>query len=325
VPIRIAKSVVLFRSKAFEDALAYIISLYDDPNKRCHIVTMSMGGAPTRDWAKLVNKVYDKGVFMVTAAGNNFGGVSPRTLVYPARFNRVVAACGVTYDLSPYYKVGGFPNVKIMQGNYGPHRFMRTAIAAFTPNVPWAKFGCKDKVSLSGAGTSSATPQIASAAALYYQKYYKEIESLAEGWQKVEIIRKALFTSASKGNHGVDFELYFGNGILKANEMLKFVPSATGLKKENRDSTFLPVLRLFGEIVTSESVFEPSDIEEEMYNLEIQQLILNSEELQQFLSNEEREIKELSLEDRRKLAELIISLPEASQALKNQLKKFLVL
>ncbi|MBO9701174.1 MAG: S8/S53 family peptidase [Sporocytophaga sp.] len=323
VPIRIASSVVLFRSKAFEEALEYIITLYDNPHNRCHVITMSMGGAPTRDWAKLVNKAYDKGIIIVTAAGNNFGGVTPRTLVYPARFNRVIAACGVTYDYTPYFKFDFIPNVKIMQGNYGPRRFMRTAIAAFTPNLPWAMFGCTDKVSLSGAGTSSATPQIASAIALYYQTYYKEIEALSEGWQKVEIVRKALFTSAFAGNAGVDTELYFGKGIVKASDMLLIPPKVEGLKKEEKDTTFFPILRLLSEIVTSEFFIESSDVEEDMYNLEIQQLILTSQDLQSFLKNEEIKLDELSIENKKVFIKIIIDLPEASNSLRNHLRKML--
>ena len=54
-----------------------------------------------------------------------------------------------------------------MAGNYGPNSKMRTAIAAFTPNVPWARFGCPQIVDLNGAGTSAATPQVAAAAATW--------------------------------------------------------------------------------------------------------------------------------------------------------------
>ena len=37
-------------------------------------------------------------MFIVTAAGNNYGNLPTRNIVYPARFNRVVAACGVMAD-----------------------------------------------------------------------------------------------------------------------------------------------------------------------------------------------------------------------------------
>lgn len=322
VPVRIAHSVVLFKSRAFEKALEYIIGLHSDPSKRCHIITMSMGGAPTRNWANLVNKAYDLGIFIVTASGNNFGGVTPRTLVYPARFNRVIAACGATHDKTPYYKFDLLPHLKIMQGNYGPRRMMRTAVAAFTPNVPWARYGCEHKVDISGAGTSSATPQVAATAALYYQKYFSQIEALQFGWQKVEVIRKALFASAADGSSD-DKELYFGKGTIRATDMLGIEPESTGLKQEEKDSIFLPVLGLLADIIFSESFIKISDAETEMYELEIQQLILQSAELQQFLDYEEKRLENLSPEERREFIRTIIGLPQASEALKKFLERML--
>ncbi len=135
VPIRVSRSVMLWKNKAFVDALEYVISLYDTPN-RIHIVTMSMGGMPSKAWADVINRAYEKGIFIVTAAGNNIGRATPSTLVYPARFERITAACGVTYDFSPYYKPFGIRDIKVMEGNFGPRKAMKKAIAAFTPNVP---------------------------------------------------------------------------------------------------------------------------------------------------------------------------------------------
>ena len=54
-----------------------------------------MGGLALQAWADAVNALYELGIFIVTAAGNNFGNLPTRNIVYPARFKRVVAACGV--------------------------------------------------------------------------------------------------------------------------------------------------------------------------------------------------------------------------------------
>ena len=48
---------------------------------------------------------------------------------------------------------------------------MDTALAAYTPNMPWAEINCPTIVDMDGAGTSAATPQVAAAAALWLQKY----------------------------------------------------------------------------------------------------------------------------------------------------------
>src|SRR5262249_59891540 len=109
---------------------------------RVQVVTMSMGGLPSRAWAEAVNALYDAGVFVVTAAGNNYGNMPSHLIVYPARFNRVVAACGVMADNKPYADL----KANLMAGDYGPPEKMVTAIAAYTPNVPWARFGEPDIV-----------------------------------------------------------------------------------------------------------------------------------------------------------------------------------
>ncbi|GAB3695290.1 S8/S53 family peptidase [Spirosoma flavus] len=319
VPIRIAKSVVLFRSRNFVQALDYVISLYDNPETRCHVVTMSMGGLASRAWADVVNRAYEKGIFLVSAAGNNFGRLSPRTLVYPARFGRVVAACGVTFDGSPYYH----PNapLKVMQGNFGPRRHMNSAIAAFTPNIPWAKIGCGNVVSLAGAGTSSATPQVAAAAALYCLRYHDELAAMPHGWQRVEAIRHALFTSARPviaPGFDDDVTLYFGTGVLRAADALEVIPNVTHLQQTPADTVSFPLLRLLVGYVTLEVIPMPDDEEErKMFETEIQQLIQQSARLQQLLDNEEKQPDELSHDEQREFLNTILAMPEVSERLKN--------
>ena len=95
IPIRVANSVVLFRNSAIAKAFDYVHSLFSDKAKRAHVITMSMGGLALQAWADAVNTLYELGIFIVTAAGNNFGNLPTRNIVYPARFKRVVAACGV--------------------------------------------------------------------------------------------------------------------------------------------------------------------------------------------------------------------------------------
>ena len=108
--------------------------------------------------------------------------------MHPARYKRVVAACGVMADGRPYADLG----LNIMAGNYGPPSKMQTAMAACTPNVPRARLGCNSIVDHNGKGTSAATPRIAAAAALWIQTFKKQWEQHPEGWMKVEVVRKAL-------------------------------------------------------------------------------------------------------------------------------------
>src|SRR5258708_8768408 len=90
-----------------------------------------------------------------------------RNIVFPARFGRVVAACGVMADGKPYADL----EIRLMAGNYGPEPQMKTAIAAPTPNVPWARWGFTAIIDFGRQGTSAPTPRSAPAAALRQQRH----------------------------------------------------------------------------------------------------------------------------------------------------------
>jgi hypothetical protein len=330
VPIRIARSVVLFKSGAFVRAMEYILNELNGPDSnastRIHVITMSMGGLPSNAWADVVNQVYEKGIFMVTAAGNNFDKLPTRTMVYPARFNRVVAACGVTYDGSPYAKPPFGGSVHIMEGNYGPQALMKTAVAAFTPNVPWATWRFGDIVGIRGDGTSSATPQVASAAALYYSLHYDELQALPEPWMRVEAIRHALFSTTKKeindhdGDFTADYKKYFGNGILQARAMLDVNVSRPAPEaKQPPDRVSLPFLRLILGLRAIEETPDES-AEDAMLETELVQLILSTPQLQDLLGNEEKDLSSLDRDEQLKFAGIVIDDTGASDRLKERMR-----
>ena len=311
IPCRISNSVVLFKASSFARALQYLIDL-NNSGTRIHAISMSMGGVPSQLWADTINAAYDAGIIVVTAAGNNFNGLPTRKLVYPARFNRVIAACGVTYDYAPYYikKLGE------MQGNWGPQKNMKKAMAAFTPNTPWAMMNRKT-ISFSGAGTSSATPQIAAAAACYYKKYHNELDKL-EPWMRVEAIRKALYSTALKKvtKADEDYSVYFGNGILQAAAALKIPVRANGLvKSEKDDIPFLPVLSIIfkgrAPVVSQEM---------KMFNVELAQLVMTHEDLSKLMYNEEKDFVKLSPKRKKEFLDAVVTKKEASKKLKEFIK-----
>ena len=215
---------MLFRNSAIAKAFDYVHQLFSDPATRAHVITMSMGGLASQAWAEAVNALYDLGIFIVTAAGNNFGHLPVNSIVYPARFGRVVAACGVMADGKPYADLP----LTILAGNYGPSSKMDTAMAAYTPNTPWAKLGCQSLIDYDGRGTSSATPQIASAAALWIQNFKGDWETkYPEGWMRVEAVRKALFETARLENNSLHEQL--GRGILQAMTPVRSAGGSCGL------------------------------------------------------------------------------------------------
>ncbi|MEO6693196.1 MAG: S8/S53 family peptidase, partial [Saprospiraceae bacterium] len=87
---RISPTVVLFKTSAFAKALNYITDLHFS-GQRIDVVSMSMGGAPSKAWTEAVNRAYMAGITIVCAAGNHFNGLPTKHLVFPARYGRVIA------------------------------------------------------------------------------------------------------------------------------------------------------------------------------------------------------------------------------------------
>ena len=95
--MRIADWVVRFTTSTMVQGFDYARA------KGAQVLSMSMGGLSSSALVDAVNLAYDHGVVMVTAAGNNFAGVpSPKSIVFPARYQRVLAACGVMADGRAY-------------------------------------------------------------------------------------------------------------------------------------------------------------------------------------------------------------------------------
>lgn len=292
VPVRVADSVVLLRTSSLAQALAYAAA------QRSDVVTLSMGGLPTRAWAEAVDAAYEAGVTICAAAGNHIGPVPPRRLVYPARYPRAIAVCGVMANGKPYADLAG----RTLEGSFGPTSAMAKALATYTPNIPWARFGCAEIVRLNGEGTSAATPQAAAAAALWIEKH-KAV--LPRDYQRVEAVRNALFLAAKNAG---DKE-HFGNGFLRAADALKIQP-VLNLPKSARSSNSFAFLRL----VTGLGVAEAPP-REEMLNLEIAQRWLVNERLQEIVPDPEAAAALLG-EDLRRFMEAIIEDPGASLALR---------
>lgn len=296
LPLRIADRVVLLRTRAFAEALKYAT------DNNCDVVTMSMGGLPSNLWSDVVNDAYLRGVCIVAAAGNNANGIPTRNLVYPARYDRVIAVCGAMADGSPYAHLNGLTT---LEGNFGPDSRMGSAIAAYTPNIPWPVYPCDKKIRLDGEGTSSATPQIAAAAALWMEKYKA---MLPRDWRRVEAVRYALFSTAkSKGD-----KKHFGNGILQAAKALNVRPDLNRQQSKSNSDWFA-----FFRVMTGLGIVEPST-RERMFNLELAQLWFLNKELQGFVQDPEATL-ELDLPTLKEVMEFVIANENASVALRQHL------
>jgi hypothetical protein len=326
VPLRIGNSVVQLTTSAVAQGIAYAASLCDDEATRVHVMSMSMGGVASAAWADAVNRAYEAGIVFVAAAGNNisagwFGGFPTRHIVYPARFRRVIAACGVMADRRPYYGL----RTGTMQGNWGPEGAMASALAAFSPNIAWARWGCEKIVRMNGEGTSSATPQIAAAAALYLQKHADRLFDVGrypEPWMRVEAVRQALFLTAGQSSGEAREKL--GNGILRAVAALHAPPAQRqSLIKTREDAAGFPFLNVLSDAGLTESR------EQAMLKLEATQLVQRwsrpdkPNPLEQAVSDPDRPQGDIPPDQVRHFLEAVSEHPEASKKLRARAKAVL--
>jgi subtilisin family serine protease len=302
VPVRIANSVIHFATSGMAEGINHAVDV------GAAVVTLSMGGVPARAWAAAVNRAYESGVAIFAAAGNRFGPSPPSTIIWPARFGRVTAVCGATADKTPYYKEGLHRH---MQGCFGPPAKMQTALAAYTPNDPWALMGCGAMVGFGG-GTSSATPQVAAAAALWLAAH--PVPPGTAAWQRVEAVRHALFASSDRSEP--DSETYFGQGLLKAGAALE-VAFRTDLPPAAVDDVSFPWLRLLGGLESTSAV----DGVEQMYEVEALQVYLLSPQLQSLTGGADPVTDDLPAAERRTMFRRMRELPRISQALRSKLDR----
>lgn len=271
VPVRISPSVVHLYTSSMAQGLDYALAPGGNAANQCDAITISHGGLPTSAWAAAVNHLYEAGVVVVAASGDNFNyilDVPTHQTVYPSAFNRVVTALGATYDRTPYIT----SVLGVMQGNWGPDVVMNKAIAAYTPNVPWMGAPvsmASDSWSMQGSGTSASTPQIAAACALWLGLYGQR---LPKDWRRAEACRVALFETAANKRQDA---AHLGAGLL---DVPAFLAPAVADDVVNRalqgklammgeDEVSFPFLRLlFGWP-------PPNSAEDQMYETEAAQVV----------------------------------------------------
>ena len=228
LPVRVSPSVVHVGTRAMALGILHCVS------QGAQVISISMGGLPSRLWADAVNHAYEQGVVLCAAAGNHFplaGALrTPTSVVYPARFHRVLAVAGITQSLKRYR----FDDR--MSGNDGPE----VDLCAPTPDVLWAK---PPEGYRPGGGTSSATPQVAGAAALWLSYHRQALEDFSP-IERVEACRRALLLGADdvgpypyhprQDEPARKHNEYFGDGRLNVEATLRIKP-IRGLRPQPRD------------------------------------------------------------------------------------------
>ncbi len=284
IPIRIGHSVIAAPLPVYSSRLGDIARGFDQASRDgAEILSMSVGGTPSRALDDSVNNCYIRGVAMFCATGDYLRARkapfirSPWFVVYPAAFRNVMGVCGVTADRKPY----GVPDDDswkdtLLLGNFGPKDRMENVIAGWAPNIPWvaipafpAKYQPKkdpwnipgewNRFDLDGSGTSSATPQVAATASLVLEAHRCAFRSdYAEPWQRIEAIYAILRESAEKPSHE-DAVLFFGNGFLRAQAAIEANPPAPAELTRHRAKIGFYWLRLLASAFLPPPVFKEND------------------------------------------------------------------
>ncbi len=315
-------------------------------DRRADVISLSNGGLPSFAWADQVNYAYHNGAAIFAASGDYVNLLNifqtPRRVVYPAAFSRVMCVPAATSNYKSYGEIPSFWSFLRFQdwlsyfvrGSYGPSFMMDNAVCGFSPNVLWVG-DSTNAIDLDGAGTSSSTPQVAAAATLWLQfhRHDPELEA-AQDWQshkKVDAVYYALKNSARRDKLPLEKQrLFFGCGTLAAADALNlsypgsFPPEQISYPDARVDLfRLLAILTDWFPVVHSVEEVEAlqfDDLQKHMV-LEALQIIYSSKKVLKLL--QQHEIAGVrpfspSLQLQKTISELILESPEASPTLKSR-------
>ena len=162
----------------------------------CHVISMSLGGPFERTLHMMIQEAVDKNIIVCAAAGNVV-----RIVVWPARYEEVIAVAACTADRKKWFHSSRGPTVDITAPG---HNVWRAYID---------KLGNESIAPSSG--TSYATPHVAGIAALWLAKHGRE--ELLEKYERVSlsvVFRHVLKKSCDPLPD--DDRAQFGAGIVNA-------------------------------------------------------------------------------------------------------------
>ena len=194
VPIRCIQDVKVWNAAPVAAAVDHAVRV------GCHVVTMSLGGLPSRALEAAIERAIAQDVIVMAAAGN-----CVRLVVYPARYPAVVAVAGTNMDDEPWRGSSRGSAVDISAPAELVWRAERTS-----PTSPVDGVG-------GGQGTSYAVALVAGAAALWLSRHGREAviaEARSRGVKVQTLFRSALQASARVPANWDSDEM--GPGILDA-------------------------------------------------------------------------------------------------------------
>lgn len=254
VPIRCLEDVKIFDTGPVAAAIAHAIA------SGCHVVSMSLGGIPSAALHRAVRSAEAHNLIIVAAAGN-----CVRTVVWPARYDEVIAVAGIN-AVDQIWK--------------GSSRGSSVDIAA-PAELVWRAERSKQTDPLTecapGQGTSFAAAIVAGAAALWLSAHGRQAvlaEALSRGVSVQSLFRAGLKASARRP---ADWDEDFGAGILDAAALVA-LPLQSIPAKAQEAAIMRPTASRF---LDEELWPEPADTEFDWprYRAEIATIILSQRSL----------------------------------------------
>lgn len=197
VPIRCIESVVLaFNASAVARAIDYA------RQRNCDIITMSLGGTPSRAMRRAIDRAIADGMIVLAAAGN-----CVKLVVYPARYDDVIAVAGSNVNDAPWI---------------GSCRGAAVDVTGPAENVWTAVPGSSGKRVGGGQGTSFAVAMTAGAAALWLSHHGTDkvrAEAASRGATVQRLFREFLVATARQPETWDAHD--FGAGIIDVAALLK--------------------------------------------------------------------------------------------------------
>lgn len=229
IPLRCIETVAVFDQSPIAQAIDHA------RRKGAHVITMSLGGVPSRALHAAVKQAVSQNVIVLAAAGN-----CVREVVWPARYAETIALGGTNERDEPWRGSSQGETVTVS----APGEFVRRADGNDTAQPPARVSG--------GQGTSFATALTAGVAALWLAHHGREelLQKLPAGHNLQQLFRKSLCDSADKPT-GFDHER-FGAGIVNALALLQRPPTLSGAEEaatDGQDHSLRDLLQAaFGEI-----------------------------------------------------------------------------
>ena len=190
----------------------------------------------------------------------------------------------------------------------------------YTPNVPWLQIGCPNVVDMDGAGTSSATPQVAAAAALWLARHGGSVPGAGlatGGGGTCGAVRQRRPT----GQQRCEPDPLLGRGVLRANRALEQVPVASDLQAADRASARFAFLHLLSSVFGVTAAVDAR--QQEMFELEMTQLALNTRAAREAVPDPDAPPERIDDRQRRRFLDAILAERTISGALRQHIEGLL--